>query len=582
MSGANENGGAGAGGLPPGVVPDAPAPRALPAVGEEIEIGPSALPAGIVPDGAGRARSLPAIGEEVAIPPGFVPTTTIEAPPEPDLDDRIRAAWQLGLQINPTEQAGVNHLARTLDLPPAIVAQAYPHFQKAAEAVQFDPARFRREYPGLVEQFFENPQGAIHPKQAEQLSGFTRALSALWKFSAEHPLLGASAIPLVPGSAAIAPALSAGELMDLEDEMVGREGTRESRTVKLEPLKQVRTRQSELKGRTGLETTLAIANEERKRGLLQNELGEVGFGLLVAHQLGENTDLLRRRQIEIEQELGVQVDYGQNALEQLAIDAEKGVMSQWQTVKEGGKGYAVGLGLGTVAGVAETRSPATEVLPVSEIEISGFIARGTGREPEVLESIERVRQAQPALDGFPVTPANDVLRAIGAAAKAGGPLIVRVSECAGGHVLGVIAILRRLLRYAAETAPVVTYGSGRVASSAPLLLLGGTVRIVDPAVQILLHSCQVPTPAGWVQALELNEFMVETCAAATTTPRAVLEDAFAEQGVTEDGKMVAVLLSLDDALKWRWAHYDGPFDYARAVARKLGSATKSNAIGGIQ
>jgi hypothetical protein len=305
----------------------------LPAIGEEIDV-PAA------PVQAPAPAALPPIGGEIDAP--NIPENIPDA--SPDVDARLKSLFQLGLQINPTEQAGVNYLARELDLPPAIVAQQYPLFQKAAEAVGFDPARFRRENPGLVELLLENPRSGLHPKQAEQLSGFTKAVRTLWRSGQYGDEVRAPTDPF---------GLPIGEAVDVE----GLRGKPTREELSPAP-KMVPTRQSELKGRTGLETTAAIVTAEGRRGLLQNELGEVGFSLLVAHQLGENTDLLRRRQIEIEQELGVQVDYGQNALEQLAIDAEKGVMSQWQTVKEGGKGYALGLGIGTFAGLGATRNPA--------------------------------------------------------------------------------------------------------------------------------------------------------------------------------------------------------------------------------
>lgn len=332
--------------------------RELPAVGEEVE-----LPPGFIPDNAapgGESARLPAIGEEVDAPAGPVASTA--APPAqpdpaawageaPDLDERLRKVFQLGLQVSPSEAAGVNYLARELNLPPALVAQQYGTFQKAAEAAQFDPARFRRENPGLVELLLANPLSGIHPQQAEQVSGIFRAVRA----AARLKDLGESFVAALGGpdpegvrAAAVRRAVTGEPTpppLQVSDEQV------------IPAPAMVPTRQSPLKGRTGLDTTAAMLAAEGKRGLLQNELGDVGYALLVAQQLGQDTEVLRRRQLEIEQELGVQVDYGQNALEQLLIDSEKAITSQWATVKEGGKGYAVGFGIGAAAGLGATRNP---------------------------------------------------------------------------------------------------------------------------------------------------------------------------------------------------------------------------------
>jgi hypothetical protein len=312
----------------------------LPAIGEEIEVPTEPL--------APRApAALPAIGEEVEAP--VLALAPAPEPPAADADERLRAVFQLGMQINPTEAAGVNYIARQLDLPPGLVAQQYPAFRVAAESVGFDPARFRREHPAMVDVLLNNPQSGLHPKQAEQISGFTRVVRAVG-----IGLDYADSFEPLPG----------GSIEELRASAMEQATAREAAGTPLpeapDPfpaLKQVPTRQSELKGRTGVDVTAAILAAEGRRGLLANELGDVGFALLVAHQVGENTDLLRRRQIEIEQELGVQVDYGQNAVEQLLIDAEQGVMSQAQTLKAGGKGYAVGAAIGTAAGLGATRNP---------------------------------------------------------------------------------------------------------------------------------------------------------------------------------------------------------------------------------
>jgi hypothetical protein len=314
-------------------------PLPLDPVGTEVDV-----------QSAGAVRPLDPVGAEVDAPAQPVPEPAAAPEPPPDVDARIRSLFQLGLQIAPSEMAGANYLARELDLPPALVAQQYPLFQKAAEASQFDPARFRRENPGLVELLLENPRSGIHPKQAEQIAGVTRALRA-YAIASDY----ADSFDHIPFGS---PEEMRGAAFE---QAIEREKSGAPLPTAPDPwpaLKQVPTKVSPLKGTHGVGSTVAIATEEGKRGLLQTELGDVGYALLVAHQLGENQEVLRRRQLELEQELGVQVDYGQNAVEQLMIDAEQAVMSQAATLKEGGKGYGVGLAVGALAGLGATRNPA--------------------------------------------------------------------------------------------------------------------------------------------------------------------------------------------------------------------------------
>lgn len=92
---------------------------------------------------------------------------------------QVRDAFKEGLLEAPDRKAGVIRLSRKLGLPTSIVEQRYEEFGRAAEAAEFDPARWRRDNPEmakLVDKY--NHLGPVVMKDDK----FAKGLYALNKF----------------------------------------------------------------------------------------------------------------------------------------------------------------------------------------------------------------------------------------------------------------------------------------------------------------------------------------------------------------------------------------------------------------
>jgi ATP-dependent protease ClpP protease subunit len=148
-------------------------------------------------------------------------------------------------------------------------------------------------------------------------------------------------------------------------------------------------------------------------------------------------------------------------------------------------------------------------------------------------------------------PADSVIQQIeGHRGRGVRALLVTLSGC-GGNVQHAFALYEALRRFSARGGTVIVHAVGWNASTNAVLVHAGDCVVVDPGVQIVVHSCYGPV-AALVE--NDNRRMVEVFAERTLTPRALLE-----QWVTlkdnDKGEADASLLTAEDAVHHGWADF---------------------------
>ena len=125
------------------------------------------LPDGVLPFVPPTAPATPA----PAMPDGVTPFSPQDLEDQ-QKDDQLRAIFDAGLTKASDEHAGVLAVAKQLQVPAALVAERYPEFKRKAEAVQFDPRRFRVDNPELANFLIDRPAMApIVRDDSANLSG---------------------------------------------------------------------------------------------------------------------------------------------------------------------------------------------------------------------------------------------------------------------------------------------------------------------------------------------------------------------------------------------------------------------------
>lgn len=298
------------------------------------------------------------------VDPGGAPAPAPEAAENPyaQLEDALDAQradrakgidtlFRAGL-VAGDQKASVIRLARETGLKTDTVEEKLPEVERAWRASRFDPQKFVDENPQLADLLLKNPQAGQVALHDEQISGFTRVVRAIGRWTADHALegvIGESAPPSVGLSS-----LEVSGIAEGVRERTGKETP--EKAVKIEPLKQVPTLESPLQDAKGLDRVAIFADHwgnKRK----QSELSAAAFRLMWAETYGLDTYDLEKRVVDLERETGVQRNYGAGPVEQILLDAEEGVASNVDALTGKGVGWGLSGAVGALATIA-SRSPA--------------------------------------------------------------------------------------------------------------------------------------------------------------------------------------------------------------------------------
>ena len=279
----------------------------------------------------------------------------------------------------PDEHAGILEIARKTHVPADVVEQQFSFFKGRWAAAQMDPRRFREENPDMWGLLFDQPDKAPVVLQDEQIGGLARVVRGAARYSVDHPLLSST---FGAGGGGM---LGAGEVLDLEDQLLGRQGTKEERTADFSKKKNVPYELDPSAGLTGIEKWLGkwawvpVGNEgdvdlqvvqpgipqaawrNTAAGNETSRLGAERMALRAARaslnpetaapqiaELDQKIWALDKRVTDMENQQGGAKSYGDiGFLLQTAVDVGNLAPSQLETMKGAG---LVGGGLGTAAG----------------------------------------------------------------------------------------------------------------------------------------------------------------------------------------------------------------------------------------
>lgn len=208
----------------------------------------------------------------------------------------------------------------------------------------------------------------------------------------------------------------------------------------------------------------------------------------------------------------------------------------------------------------------------AEIEIAEWLAYGPSKNPYpgVLEGMRRVRDGHnPAPDDprwRPFRPvfSDDVAMQIELARVRGVRVLLLRIGGIGGQTGGELAVSDALARFAAGGGTVITYlMPGVVASALPLVALAGSIRLMHPDAEIIVHSV-----AECERRHEWNERALSIIGARTRTSLEVLRQTFSATHNAE-GLLQVATVSLDVAIEHGWAHMPCDESVARSFAAQL-------------
>lgn len=364
------------------------------------------------------------VDEELAAGPVEAPSEPVQ--PEPDVwaeieqdEERARQADNTKLrtvfaaiQASPgDERLAAQQIARRTHAPLEVVQANLPAWRQAAERMEFDPDRLRKESPEIARLMLEDPDAASAVYRDEKVSDFARSFAGIAAWKAEHPILNSYMQVLTLGAATpVMGAIGAfGEAAGVEtpfSPIKRREGVRYQAVEDKGTLGMVADTFSRGRKRSKINRLATKALLFDRRTAKLEEMVEEGLAPQLAVDASRRAGAdIHDEIIRLQEELGLEPDYGENEIQRILVDATEGLSSQVSTIQGMVAGGVGGATVGAGAALVLTRNPATAVAAgkiVGDIGMRVGTFGASFAEEAGSQYIELLRETTD--DGAPIDP----------------------------------------------------------------------------------------------------------------------------------------------------------------------------------